>query len=48
VKEAIILGTHIPIDNEFSTRSKAKEVVSSTIEEAHPKVGQLPFTSMCM
>jgi hypothetical protein len=44
VKEAIILGTHILVENQFSTRSKVKEVVSSTTKEACPKVGQLPFT----
>jgi len=43
VKRAIIVGTHILVDNQFSTRSKVKEV-SSTTEEAHPNVGQLPFT----
>jgi hypothetical protein len=43
VKVAIILGTHIQVNNQFFTRSKAKEV-SSIAEEARPKVGQLPFT----
>jgi hypothetical protein len=43
-KEAIVLGTHISMDNQFSTRSKTIEVVASIVEEANLKVGHLPFS----
>jgi hypothetical protein len=43
-KEAIVLGTHILMDNKFFTRSKTIEVVASIVEEANLKVGHLPFT----